>query len=150
MLDYREGKTHVDSFEQQLPNPLVREKCSMWNFYYVASAKRRGGVNVFNIHRGLWGCVSQEQLFSQSSIFTSPQTQFLWNMWFWSAHVQDQLKHQYTMITHYTAAMRTTCQIKPECPDTGPCFESSLAPWEHGSQACKQWRCIHSHFFQVN
>lgn len=91
------------------------------------------------------GWASQGQLFSQSSVFTSPQTQSHWNMWFWSAHVRGrgQLKHQHTMITHYTTAMRTTCQIKPKRPDPSPCFQSCPVPWEPCSRAYKQWLCIH-------
>lgn len=92
--------------------------------------------------------MSQGQLFSHSSIFTSPQTQSRRNMWFWWAHMQGwgQLKHQYTMITYNTAAMRTTCQIKLKSLDSSSCFQSCLVLWELCSQADKQWLCIHSTF----
>ena len=125
----------------------------MWKLYYVASAKRVWGEkNVFNMQRGLWVVVwARGSASARAPSFTSPQTQSHWNMWFWSAHVRGwgQLKHQYTMITHFTAAMRTTCQIKPKRPDRSPGFQSCPVPWEPCSQACKQWLCIHSTFSRL-
>lgn len=137
-------------YYKSAPKPLTQGKCTPCGSCTMLHQPSEWGKKkcFWHAKRSLCGCVSQGQLLSQNSIFMSPQTQSHWNMWFWSAHVQGrgQLKHQYTVITHYAAAMRTTCQFKPKCPDPSPCFQSCLVPREPCSQASKQWLYIHSTF----